>query len=53
MLRWDPLYSWTLSRFKKRKLQEDETGPGVQPEEEGSEAGTAIMTVIEKLNAMD
>ncbi|KAL1576399.1 Serine/threonine-protein kinase Tel1 [Candida albicans] len=51
VLRWDPLYSWTLSRFKKRKLQEDETGPGVQPEEEGSEAGTAIMTVIEKLNA--
>ena len=31
-------------------MQEDETGPGVQPEEEGSEAGTA-MTVIEKLNA--
>ncbi|KAL6454284.1 TEL1 Serine/threonine-protein kinase TEL1 [Candida maltosa Xu316] len=51
VLRWDPLYSWSLSPIKKKRLQQDETGLGIQPQDEGSVAGTAIRIVTEKLNA--
>lgn len=54
VLRWDPLYTWSLSPIKKKKLQE-EVAAGVaanlQPQEEGSEAGRAVLMVSEKLVA--
>ncbi|ODV81910.1 uncharacterized protein CANTADRAFT_45339 [Suhomyces tanzawaensis NRRL Y-17324] len=51
VLRWDPLYSWALSPIRKKKLQDDDTGWVVQPEEDGSEAGRAVLTVMDKLTA--
>lgn len=52
VLRWDPLYSWSISPIRKKKLQ-DENGAfqGINPHEDGSEAGAALLTVVEKLNA--
>lgn len=51
-LRWDPLYSWSISPIRKKKLQDGNTDvSGLQPQEDGSEAGTAVLTVIDKLNA--
>ncbi|KAI3402488.2 TEL1 [Candida oxycetoniae] len=51
VLRWDPLYSWTLSPTRKKSLQKEEAGGVMQPENDGSEAGRAIVTVSEKLAA--
>lgn len=51
-LRWDPLYSWSISPIRMNKLQE--TGEGEldwRPHEDGSDAATAILAVSEKLNA--
>lgn len=52
VLRWDPLYSWSLSPIRKKKLQ-DATGTvaPLQPEADGSEAGRAVITVSDKLTA--
>jgi ataxia telangiectasia mutated family protein len=50
VLRWDPLYSWTISTMRKRRLQ-DETGGLGNIVEDGSEAGRAVVTVSDKLNA--
>lgn len=61
VLRWDPLYSWTLSPLRKNKLQDDGDGEGeeatevaeevapAQIHEDGSEAGRAISKVADKL----
>lgn len=52
VLRWDPLYSWSISPIRKGKLQDGNTEiAGLQPQEDGSEAGSAVLTVIDKLNA--
>ncbi|EGW32355.1 uncharacterized protein SPAPADRAFT_153174 [Spathaspora passalidarum NRRL Y-27907] len=51
VLRWDPLYSWTLSPLRKKRLQDDDTNVGFQPEEDGSEAGRAVQVVADKLTA--
>ncbi|KAI5970016.1 TEL1 [Candida margitis] len=51
VLRWDPLYSWTLSPIRKKRLQEDEARSGIQPEQDGSEAGRAVLAVSDKLVA--
>ncbi|EGV61985.1 hypothetical protein CANTEDRAFT_135921 [Yamadazyma tenuis ATCC 10573] len=53
ILKWDPLYSWALSPLRKRKLQSDDGDEGVinEPENDISEAGQAIMTVRDKLQA--
>lgn len=51
VLRWDPLYSWTLSPIRKKRLQTEETTIGILTEEDGSEAGRAILLVSDKLTA--
>lgn len=53
VLRWDPLYSWSISPLRMRRLQETAGDDDfkIQPVEDGSEAATAIITVKEKLNA--
>lgn len=51
VLRWDPLYSWTLSPIRKKRLQEEEARLGIQPEQDGSEAGRAVLAVSDKLIA--
>ncbi|CAK9440093.1 uncharacterized protein LODBEIA_P41930 [Lodderomyces beijingensis] len=51
VLRWDPFYSWTLSPLRKKRLQDEEGGLGLQPEKDGSEAERALSTVSEKLDA--
>lgn len=47
VLRWDPLYTWTISPIRKKRLQEEEVR--LQPMDDASEAGTAVNTVIDKL----
>lgn len=56
VLRWDPLYSWSLSPLRKHKLQDDDIAdqgygilPPAQSHEDGSEAGRAINRVADKL----
>ncbi|CAH2351301.1 serine/threonine-protein kinase Tel1p [[Candida] railenensis] len=56
VLRWDPLYSWSLSPLRKHKLQDDDNAdqgygilPPAQSHEDGSEAGRAINRVADKL----
>lgn len=52
VLRWDPLYSWTLSPIRKKKLQEEVAAVGhLMPQEEGSDAGRAVLMVRDKLIA--
>lgn len=51
VLRWDPLYSWSISPIRKKKLQDENGFQGIAPHEDGSEAGAALLTVVEKLNA--
>lgn len=52
VLRWDPLYSWSISPIRKMKVQEGNTAMrNLEPQEDGSEAGTALLAVSEKLNA--
>lgn len=52
VLRWDPLYLWTILPIRKKRLQEDATEvQKLQPQEEGLEAGRAVLTVSEKLVA--
>lgn len=50
VLRWDPLYAWTISPIKKKKLQEETTiDRRIAPEDDASEAGVAVSTVADKL----
>lgn len=52
VLRWDPLYSWSISPIRLKTLQETgEDEVNLQPREDGSDATTAILTVREKINA--
>lgn len=52
VLRWDPLYSWSISPIRMKKLQDGSTAaPDLEPQEDGSEAGTSVLTVSEKLQA--
>lgn len=48
VLRWDPLYLWSISPVRKQKLQDD-AFQGMVSHEDGSEASTALLTVVEKL----
>lgn len=51
VLRWDPLYSWSISPIRMTKLQEDNTGiEKLDPQEDGSEASAAVATVKEKMH---
>ncbi|KAG2733185.1 hypothetical protein G9P44_004175 [Scheffersomyces stipitis] len=50
VLRWDPLYSWSISPIRKKKLQEEGGGvTSVKLQEDGSEAGRAVLGVANKL----
>lgn len=50
VLRWDPLYSWTMSPVRKNRLQKQDDAPGrLEPEADGTEAGSAIRAVSHKL----
>lgn len=49
VLRWDPLYQWSLSPIRKNRLQGDDEILNIQPHEETSEAGRAILQVSEKI----
>ncbi|KAK6458178.1 phosphatidylinositol kinase [Scheffersomyces xylosifermentans] len=52
VLRWDPLYSWSISPIRKKKLQEEDGEVGyIKPQEDGSEAGLAVSGVSDKLIA--
>ncbi|CUM52324.1 Serine/threonine-protein kinase TEL1 [Debaryomyces fabryi] len=54
VLRWDPLYSWSLSPIRRKKLQNegDRTEMGhLNPQEDGSEGGRAVLMVSDKLTA--
>lgn len=54
VLRWDPLYSWSLSPIRRKKLQNegDRTEMGqLKPQEDGSEGGRAVLMVSDKLTA--
>lgn len=52
VLRWDPLYSWSISPIRKQKLQDENGAIGAHvPNEHGSEAGDALLTVLKKINA--
>ncbi|KAG5419820.1 TEL1 [Candida metapsilosis] len=51
VLRWDPLYSWTVSPIRKKRLQKEEAKSGIQPEQDGSDAGRAVLAVSDKLIA--
>lgn len=52
VLRWDPLYSWSISPIRMNKLQETGEGElGLRPQEDGSDAATALLAVSEKLSA--
>lgn len=52
VLRWDPLYSWSISPIRKKKLQEENTDV-LDPEakQDGSAAAKAILGVSDKLSA--
>lgn len=54
VLRWDPLYSWSLSPIRRKKLQNEgdrnEVG-NLKPQEDGSEGGRAVLMVSDKLTA--
>lgn len=51
VLRWDPLYSWSISPIRRTRLQED-TGAieRLGPQEDGSEASAAVATVKDKIH---
>ncbi|OBA24219.1 hypothetical protein METBIDRAFT_86246 [Metschnikowia bicuspidata var. bicuspidata NRRL YB-4993] len=52
VLRWDPLYSWSISPIRQRKLQDENAGV-INPEakQDGSAATKAIIGVSDKLSA--
>lgn len=54
VLRWDPLYSWSLSPIRRKRLQNEggkhEVGY-LKPQEDGSEGGRAVLMVSDKLTA--
>lgn len=51
VLRWDPLYSWSISPIRMTKLQEDNSGiEKLDPQDDGSEASAAVATVKEKIH---
>lgn len=54
VLKYDPLYVWTLSPLRRKRLQEGESGDlelAMKQEREGSEASVAINGVQAKLHA--
>lgn len=52
VLRWDPLYCWSISPIRMKKLQETADREfDLQPTEDGSEATTALLTVTDKISA--
>lgn len=52
VLKWDPLYSWSISPIRMKRLQEaGEQEFNLQPVQDGSEAATAILTVTDKISA--
>lgn len=52
VLRWDPLYTWSISPIRRKHLQQEADVGNVklQPLDDASEAGKAISTVGEKLS---
>lgn len=50
-LRWDPLYLWSMSPLRKKRLQDDTKVLVPEPQDDGSEANAAVLTVLEKLDA--
>lgn len=50
-LRWDPLYLWSISPLRKKRLQDESKVPLPEPQEDGSEANAAVLTVLEKVDA--
>lgn len=50
-LRWDPLYLWSISPLRKKRLQDDTKVLVPEPQDDGSEANAAVLTVLEKLDA--
>lgn len=52
VLRWDPLYTWSISPIRRKHLQQEADVGNVklQPLDDASEAGKAISTVSEKLS---
>lgn len=51
VLRWDPLYSWSISAMKLDKIQK-EADTKVDLDDDGSEAAKAIVTVSDKLRGI-
>ena len=52
ILRWDPLYSWSLSPLRQKRLQDGDEGyQQKHVDEDISEAGRAVSTVKDKLIA--
>lgn len=50
VLRWDPLYNWSISPIRKKKLQDETTDiKRLEPMDDASEAGLAVTTVGDKL----
>ena len=52
VLRWDPLYTWSISPIRRKHLQQEADVGNIklQPLDDVSEAGKAISTVGEKLS---
>ena len=50
-LRWDPLYLWSISPLRMKRLQDEGKTSVPEPVEDGSEANAAVQTVVEKFNA--
>lgn len=54
LLKWDPLYSWSISPIRRTRIQEQNLGSrGIGAQEDGAESTFAIRTVIEKLDARE
>lgn len=54
LLKWDPLYSWSISPIRRTRLQEQNLGSrGIGAQEDGAESTFAIRTVIDKLDARE
>ncbi|KAM9888899.1 hypothetical protein OXX69_012971, partial [Metschnikowia pulcherrima] len=52
VLRWDPLYSWSISPLRNKKLQgANKEALGLEAKQDGSAASKAIFGVSDKLSA--
>ncbi|KAF8001335.1 hypothetical protein HF325_003836 [Metschnikowia pulcherrima] len=52
VLRWDPLYSWSISPLRNKKLQgANKDALGLEAKQDGSAASKAIFGVSDKLSA--